>query len=159
MEILSLEIRELSNKLDHVIAITESQSQKLDMLSKILYKETDNKVVDVTEKSKKQALVILQNKNDRTELEIVRGQINHVNQVKRKRNDMEVIGMIDSYKNPINLLNRFDESIKQEGDNRFQKRNNKIVLKNGSTTDDLIHVFHNLDDDKHAVAKNVRKCI
>ena len=107
MEILSLENRELSNKLDHVIAITESQSQKLDMLSKILYKETDTKVVDVTEKSKKQALVILQNKNDRTELEIVRGQINHVNQVKRKRNDMEVIGTIDSYKNPINLLNRF----------------------------------------------------
>ena len=180
MEILSLENRELSNKLDDVIAVSKSQSQqlntqsqqldmqsqqlniqseKLDMLSKILYKETDNKVVDVTEKSKKQALVILQNKNERTNLEIVRGQINHVNQVKRKRNDMEVIGMMDSYKNPINLLNRFDESIKQERDNRFQKRNNKIVLKNGSTADDLIHVFQNLDEDKHTVANNVRKCI
>ena len=160
MEILSLENRELSNKLDDVVAVSKSQSQqlnmqsqkldmqsqqlnmqsqkldmqsqqlniqseKLDMLSKILYKETDNKVVDVTEKSKKQALVILQNKNERTNLEIVRGQINHVNQVKRKRNDMEVIGTIDSYKNPIDILNRFDESIKQEGDNHFQKQNNK----------------------------------
>jgi len=85
--------------------------------------------------------------------------VNHLNQVKRKRNDMEVVGKIDSYKNPINLLNRFNESIKKQGDERFSKTNNKIVLKNGSTVNDLMHVFHDLDEDKHTVANDVRKCI
>ena len=159
MEILTMENKELSNKLDHVIAISESQSQKLDMLSKILHKETDNKVVDVTDKTKKQELMILQNKTEPTRIEVLRGQVNHLNQVKRKRNDMEVVGKIDSYKNPINLLNRFNESIKKQGDERFSKTNNKIVLKNGSTVNDLMHVFHDLDEDKHTVANDVRKCI
>ena len=166
MEILTMENKELSNKLDHVIAISEmqsqkldTQSQKLDMLSKILHKETDNKVVDVTDKTKKQELMILQNKTEPTQIEVLRGQVNHLNQVKRKRNDMEVVGKIDSYKNPINLLNRFNESIKKQGDERFSKTNNKIVLKNGSTVNDLMHVFHDLDEDKHTVANDVRKCI
>ena len=166
MEILTMENKELSNKLDHVIAISEmqsqkldTQSQKLDMLSKILHKETDNKVVDVTDKTKKQELMILQNKTEPTRIEVLRGQVNHLNQVKRKRNDMEVVGKIDSYKNPINLLNRFNESIKKQGDERFSKTNNKIVLKNGSTVNDLMHVFHDLDEDKHTVANDVRKCI
>lgn len=166
MEILTMENKELSNKLDHVIEISEmqsqkldTQSQKLDMLSKILYKETENKVVDVSDKTKKQELMILQNKTEPTRIEVLRGQVNHLNQVKRKRNDMEVVGKIDSYKNPINLLNRFNESIKKQGDERFSKTNNKIVLKNGSTVNDLMHVFHDLDEDKHTVANDVRKCI
>ena len=135
------------------------QSQKMEMLSNILLKETDDKVVDVKDKLKKQELVILQHKTEPTRLEVLRGQLNHVNQVKRKRNDMEVVGKIDSYKNPINLFNRFNESIKKENDDRFQKSNNKIVLKNGSTVQDFIHVLHNLDEDKHSVANNVKNCL
>ena len=135
------------------------QSHKMEMLSNILLKETDDKVVDVKDKSKKQELVILQNKTEPTRLEVLRGQLNHVNQVKRKRNDMEVVGKIDSYKNPINLFNRFNESIKKENDDRFQKSNNKIVLKNGSTVEDFMHVLHNLDEDKHSVANNVKNCL
>jgi len=135
------------------------QSQKMQMLSNILLKETDDKVVDVKDKLKKQELVILQHKTEPTRLEVLRGQLNHVNQVKRKRNDMEVVGKIDSYKNPINLFNRFNESIKKENDDRFQKSNNKIVLKNGSTVEDFMHVLHNLDEDKHSVANNVKNCL
>ena len=135
------------------------QSQIMQMLSNILLKETDDKVVDVKDKLKKQELVILQHKTEPTRLEVLRGQLNHVNQVKRKRNDMEVVGKIDSYKNPINLFNRFNESIKKENDDRFQKSNNKIVLKNGSTVQDFMHVLHNLDEDKHSVANNVKNCL
>ena len=136
------------------------QSQKLEMLSNILMKETDNKVIDVNEKLKKQELVVLRSKNEPTQIEVLRGQLNHVNnQLKRKRNDMEVVGKIDGYKNPINLLNRFNESIKKEGDDRFLKSNNKIVLMNGSTAEDLMHVFRTLDEDKHTVANNVKECL
>ena len=136
------------------------QSQKLEMLSNILMKETDNKVIDVNEKLKKQELVVLRSKNEPTQIEVLRGQLNHVNnQPKRKRNDMEVVGKIDGYKNPINLLNRFNESIKKEGDDRFLKSNNKIVLMNGSTAEDLMHVFRTLDEDKHTVANNVKECL
>ena len=70
--------------------------------------------MDVKDKLKKQELVILQHKTEPTRLEVLRGQLNHVNQVKRTRNDMEVVGKIDSYKNPINLFNRFNESIKKK---------------------------------------------
>ena len=136
------------------------QTQKLEMLSNLLLKETDNKVIDVEEKQKKQELVVLRNKNEPTQIEVLRGQLNHVNQqVKRKRNDMEVVGKIDTYKNPINLLNRFNESIKKGGDERFYKSNNKIFLKNGSTADDLMHVLRALDEDKHVVANKVKKCL
>ena len=160
MEILSMENRELSKKMDRVIALNESQSEKLDMLSKILYRETDNKVIDVEEKTKKQELVVLQNKTEPTRIEVLRGQLNHVNQtLKRKRKDMNVVGKIDTYKNPINLLNRFNESIKKEGSERFSKMHNKIFLKNGSTVDDLMYMFHSLDQDKHTVAKQVTMCI
>ena len=160
MEILSMENRELSKKMDRVIALNESQSEKLDMLSKILYRETDNKVIDVEEKTKKQELVVLQNKTEPNRIEVLRGQLNHVNQtLKRKRKDMNVVGKIDTYKNPINLLNRFNESIKKEGSERFSKMHNKILLKNGSTVDDLMYVFHSLDEDKHTVANQVTMCI
>ena len=72
---------------------------------------------------------------------------------------MEVVGKINGYKNPINLLKRFNESIKKEGDDRFLKSNNKIVLMNGSTAEDLMHVFRTLDEDKHTVANNVKECL
>ena len=130
------------------------------MLSNILMKETDNKVIDVEKKEKKQELVVLRDKNEPTRIEVLRGQTNHVNyQLKRKINDMEVVGKIDTYKNPINLLNRFNECIKKEGDEHFAKTNNKIVLRNGSTAEDLMHVFRRLDEEKHDVAQNVKMCL
>ena len=123
-------------------------------------RETDNKVIDVEEKHKKQELVVLQNKNEPTQIEVLRGQMNHVNQqLKRKINDIEVVGKIDSYKNLINLLNGFNESIKKGGDQHFSKSNNKIVLRNGSTAEDLMHVFRSLDEDKHFVARKVKQCL
>ena len=136
------------------------QTEKLDMLARILYRETDNKVVDVTEKKNKQELVILQNKKNPNQCEVLRGQTKHVEkQVKRKHNDMTVVGKIDSYKNPVNLFNRFSETIKNTCDDRFKKSSNKIMLKDGHTTDDLMDVFRTLDNDKHSVAKDVNKCL
>ena len=136
------------------------QNLKLDTLTHILYRETDNKVVDVIETKKKQELVVLQNKQNPRQCEILRGQTKHLEkQLKRKTNDMTVVGKIDSYKNPINLLNRFGEAIKNTGDDRFKKTSNKIVLKDGHTSDDLMNVFRILDDDKHSVAKEVKKCL
>ena len=159
LEMQSQQMQVQSQQLDVQSQQLKIQSQKMEMLSNILLKETDDKVVDVKDKLKKQELVILQHKTEPTRLEVLRGQLNHVNQVKRKRNDMEVVGKIDSYKNPINLFNRFNESIKKENDDRFQKSNNKIVLKNGSTVQDFMHVLHNLDEDKHSVANNVKNCL
>ena len=148
-----LQTKQLHEKLDN-------QSQKLDIMSQILYKETENKVLDVTEKYKKQELVVLRKKMEPNQIEVLRGQVNHVNQaLKRKQNDMEVVGKIDSYKNPINLFNRFGESIKMYRDDRFSKSNNKIVLRNGSTVEDLMTVFHTLDNDKYTTANNVKKCL
>ena len=147
-----LQTKQLHEKLDN-------QSQKLDIMSQILYKETENKVLDVTEKYKKQELVVLRKKMEPNQIEVLRGQVNHVNQaLKRKQNDMEVVGKIDSYKNPINLFNRFGESIKMYRDDRFSK-SNKIVLRNGSTVEDLMTVFHTLDNDKYTTANNVKKCL
>ena len=42
--------------------------------------------------------------------------------------NMEVVKKIDSNKNPINLLNRINESIKK-GDKHFYKENNKFFCK------------------------------
>ena len=153
-------IENLRKDIHTLIDKSDIQTQKLEMLSNLLLKETDNKVIDVEEKQKKQELVVLRNKNEPTQIEVLRGQLNHVNQqLKRKRNEMEVVGKIDTYKNPINLLNRFNESIKKGGDERFYKSNNKIFLKNGSTAEDLMHVFHALDEDKHVVAHKVKQCL
>lgn len=139
---------------------SDIQTQKLEMMSDLLMKETDNKVIDVEARKKKQELVVLRSRNEPTQIEVLRGQTTHVNQqLKRKKLNMEVVGKIDTYKNPINLLNRFDESIKKEGDERFHKTNNKIVLKNGSTAEDLMHVFHDLEEDKHVVAKKAKQCL
>lgn len=153
-------IGELRKDIHVLMEKSDIQTQKLEMLSTLLMKETDNKVIDVEEKNKKQELVVLRNKNKPTQIEVLRGQMNHVNQqLKRKINDMEVVGKIDSYKNPINLLNRFNESIKKGGDERFSKSNNKIILRNGSTAEDLMHVFRSLDEDKHFVARRVKQCL
>jgi hypothetical protein len=160
MQVQSQQMNLQSQQLEVQSQQLKMQNTKLEMLSTILMKETDNKVIDVQEKNKKQELVVLRNKNEPTRIEVLRGQVNHVNhQLKRKHNDMEVVGKIDSYKNPINLLNRFNESIKKEGDERFYKTNNKIVLRNGSTAEDLMHVFRNLDEDKHDVAIKVKECL
>ena len=72
---------------------------------------------------------------------------------------MKVVGKIDSYKNPINLLNRFGETIKSTRDDRFQKSSNKILLKDGHTFDILMDVFRTLDDDKHSIAEEVKQCL
>ena len=167
-------IGNLYSKLDHVIqqndellkqnkqlfGQNETQCAKLDMLSRLFYKDTDNKVLDVATKRKKQELVILQNKKDPSLCEVLRGQANHVNQqLKKKRNDMEIVGKIDTYKNPINLYNRFGEAIKKEGDDRFERTNNKITLKGGCTVNDLMNVLHVLEDDKHNVAVQAKECL
>ena len=163
-EILSLENKALSDKMDQLLEQNaqqtrqlEVQSQKLDVVSRILYKESDHKVLDVKQAQKKQELVVLQNRVDTTQCEIIRGQRNHVNQqLKRKHETMEIIGKIDTYKNPINLYNRFNEHVDST---KFDVRNNHVTLKNGSTADDLLRVLHDLDDDKHDVAENVRNAI
>ena len=103
---------------------------------------------------------MLRKKQQPNHIEVLRGQRTHVNQqVKRKEGEMEVVGKIESYKNPINLFNRFHEAIKQNDDKRFKKTSNKIVLRNGSTAEELMDVLHTLDEDKHAVANNVKNCI
>jgi hypothetical protein len=160
-------IGHLNGKLDHVIKQNdellkqnETQCAKLDMLSRLFYKDTDNKVLDVATKWKKQELVVLQNKKDPSQCEVLRGQANHVNQqLKKKRNDMEIVGKIDTYKNPINLYNRFGEAIKKEGDDRFERTNNKITLKGGCTVNDLMNILHVLEDDKHKVAVEAKECL
>ena len=149
-------ISSLSNKLDHVINQNEMQLEKLTMMSKLLYRETENKVIDVNTKQKKQELVVLRNKTDPTKVEVLRGQTGHVqHQLKRKQDEMELVGKIDTYKNPVNLFNRFGESIKKQNNERFQKNNNKVTLMNGSTAEDLMTTFRDLENDKHETAKKV----
>ena len=160
-------IGHLNEKLDHVIEQNgtlmkqnEIQSQKLDVLSQLLYKETDDKVMDLCTKQKKQELVVLCDKTNPNSCEVLRGQVVYLkNQLKRKQNEMEVVGKINTYKNPINLYNRFGEHIKKEGDDRFKKTNNKILLKDGCTADDLMNAFHTLDENKHDVALKVKELL
>jgi len=141
---------------NEILELNKAQTEKLDMMSQILYNETNHKVVDVHTERKKQELVVLQNRNDPEQCEVLRGQRNHVNQqLKRKNNTMQVVGKIETYKNPINLYNRFVES----GDTRFDVNYNKIVLKNGSTCDDLMTTFNTLNEDKHETAKKVRNAL
>ena len=153
VHLLCEKIDSQTEKIDAQSEQIKTQTQKMDMLAQILYRETDNKVIDVIENKKKQELVVLQNKKNPSQYEVLRGQAKHVEkQVKRKHNDMTVVGKIDSYKNPINLFNRFGETIKSTCDDRFKKSSNKIVLKDGQTSDDLMNIFRILDDDKHCVA-------
>lgn len=69
---------------------------------------------------------------------------------------MEVIGKVETYKNPINLYNRFSENTKKQKDERFTVINNKVTLKNGTTPNELLNMFHHLDDQKHSVAEQVK---
>ena len=68
---------------------------------------------------------------------------------------MEIVGKISTYKNPINLFNRFGDYIKENGENRFKKTNNKIILNNGSTANDLMETIRSLEEEKHNVAELV----
>ena len=170
MNVLTSENNQMSQQLGFVIQqnneiieqnkelklLSEAQTEKLDMMSQILYNETNHKVVDVHTERKKQELVVLQNRNDPEQCEVLRGQRNHViQQLKRKNDTMQVVGKIETYKNPINLYNRLVES----GDTRFDINYNKIVLKNGSTCDDLMTTFNTLNEDKHETAKKVRNAL
>ena len=95
-EILTAENKELSNKLDKVIIQNdiqsqqlEMQTQKLDTLAQIMHNESNHKVLDVTKPQKKQELIVLQNRLNASQCEIIGGQRNHVNQqLKRKHETM-----------------------------------------------------------------------
>ena len=150
--------RELLLKNDNLLEISQIQCQKLDMLSQILYKESNDKVLPVKEKAKTQELVVLQKRSDPSYCEVLRGQMNHINnQLKRKHEDMEVVGKISTYKNPINLYNRFGDYLKENREERFKKSNNKIILNNGSTASDLMQTIRALEEEKHSVAENVKQ--
>jgi hypothetical protein len=133
----------------------ETQAQKLDMVAQILYKETDHKVVDIHTKHKKQELLVLQDNNVPEQCEVVRGQRYYVNQRLKRKNDMHIVGKIETYQNPINLYNRFVES----ADPRFCVKNNKVVLTNGSTCTELMSALNVLNEDKHETAKRVRNAL
>ena len=167
---LTKENSNLSTKLDIVIAQNNGlaeqntglsnqldiQNQKLDTLAQILYKESDNKVLGVKKSHKKQELVVLCNKTDRDRCEVLRGQRYHVQStLKRKQNEMDVVGKLNTYNNPINLYNRFSE----RKDERFKIKSNKVVLKHGSTPNDLLNTFHDLNDDKYTVAEEVKNAL
>ena len=87
-EVLTLENKELSNKLDKVLVQNETllvqnetqsqtlklqsqqldiQSRKLDVVARILYNESDHKVLDVKTPRKKQELVVLQSRTNTNE--------------------------------------------------------------------------------------------
>ena len=128
------------------------------MLSRIMHKESDDKVLPVKQRSKTQELVVLQKKSDPSYCEVLRGQLNHINsQMKRKRDDMEIVGKISTYKNPINLYNRFGDYLKENREERFKKTNNKIILNNGSTASDLMQTIRSLEEEKHTVAETVKE--
>ena len=154
---LTKQNKELLVKNDALLEISQIQSQKLDMLSQILHKESNDKVLPVKEKTKTQELVILQKRSDPKHCEVLRGQLNHLNsQLKRKQDDMDVVGKISTYKNPINLFNRFGDYLKENGEDRFKKTNNKIILNNGSTAADLMETIRALEEEKHIVAETVK---
>ena len=87
-EVLTLENKELSNKLDKVLVQNETllvqnetqsqtlklqsqqldiQSRKLDVVARILYNESDHKVLHVKTPRKKQELVVLQSRTNTNE--------------------------------------------------------------------------------------------
>ena len=135
----------------------DMQDKKLDALSHILHKVSDNNVMDVTNSWKQQELVVLQNRIEPEKCEVLRGQKCHVNlQLKRKQNQMDIVGKIEGYKNPINLYNRFSEQTKRTKDNRFEIVNNKVTLKNGTTSIELFDALNMLNDEKYTVADEVQ---
>ena len=154
------QIHELRNDIHLLIEKSEIQSQKLDLLSQLLYKESDDKVLDVKCTQKKQELVVLQNKDDPTNCVVLRGQKAHVNmQLKRTQDQMHVVGTLQTYKNPINLYNLFSEQTKKQKDDRFDVTNNKVTLKNGTTPTELVQALQNLEEKKHSVAEKVKSVL
>ena len=149
-----------SRQNQELLEISKMQSQKMDMLCQIMRNESNDKVLPVKEKAKAQELVVLQKRSDPNYCEVLRGQVNHLNnQLKRKQEEMEIVGKISTYKNPINLFNRFGDYLKENGEERFKKTNNKIILNNGSTASDLVNTIRALEEEKHTVAHNVKQCL
>ena len=72
---------------------------------------------------------------------------------------MEVVGEVGTYKNPINLYNRFSENARRQRDECFEVNHNKVTLKNGTTPNELLDVFQNLDEQKHSVADRVKQAL
>ena len=188
LEIMVIENEVLSNKLDYVIyqnkeVIAQNkglatqneglarqneglskqlliQDKKLDTLSQILYNETNNKVLDVQSTQKQQELVVLQDKDDPETCVVLRGQKAHVNaQMKRRHDQMNIVGTVESYKNPINLYNRFNEQMKKQKDDRFKVTHNKVTLKNGTTPIELLNCFNSLNEQKHEIAERVHNAL
>ena len=138
----------------------DSLGKQLDTLSWILYVETNNKVVDVQSTRKQQELVVMQDKVDPESCVILRGQKMHVQaQMKRCQDQMNVIGTVESYRNPINLYNRFSEQTKRQKDERFEVTHNKVTLKNGTTPIELLECFNTLNEQKFSVANEVKKAL
>ena len=132
----------------------------MDTLSQILYKESNNKVLDVKTSLKKQELVVLQKKDDPESCIVLRGQKAHVNmQVKRSQEQMNFVGTVESYRNPINLYNLFSEQTKKRKDARFHVTHNKVTLKNGTTPTELLDAFNSLNDQKYSVAECVKNAL
>ena len=72
---------------------------------------------------------------------------------------MEVVGKIETYKNPINLYNRFSEITKKQKDERFRVQNNKVTLNNGTSPRELFELFHHLDMEKHETAQEIQSVL
>ena len=72
---------------------------------------------------------------------------------------MHVVGTVESYRNPINLYNRFSEQTKRQKDSRFDVTHNKVILKNGTTPIELLHCFNSLNKQKHDVAEKVQHAL
>ena len=167
LNIVVTENKALLGKLDFVISQNEGlskqleiQDKKLDTLSHILYNETNNKVVDVVNNQKQQELVVLQKKDDPETCVVLRGQKAHVkNRMKRSQDEMHIVGTVESYKNPINLYNRFSEQTKKQKDGRFEVTHNKVTLKNGTTPTELLDCFNSLNEQKHEVADKVKRAL
>ena len=164
----------LSGKLDYVIAQNEGlaiqndgllkqleiQDKKLDVLSQILHKESNNKVLDLTSAQKKQELIVMQKKDDPEKCIVLRGQKAHISStMKRAQDQMHVVGTVESYRNPINLYNLFSEQTKKQKDARFDVSHNKVTLKNGTTPIELLDVFNSLNDQKYDVAEQVQSVL
>ena len=150
---LAIQNEGLSKQLD-------MQDKKLDALSHILHKVSDNNVMDVANSWKQQELVILQNRIEPEKCEVLRGQKCHVNlQLKRKLSRIEIVGRIEGYKNPINLYNRFSERTKRNKDGRFEIVNNKVTLKNGTTSCELFDALNMLNDEKYTIADEVQDAL
>ena len=55
--------------------------------------------------------------------------------------------------------NRCSESTKIYKDARFEVMHNKVILKNDATPNELLDIFHSLDNQKHPVAEQVQNAL